>query len=462
MKRGLLALVALLSACSAGPDFHRPEPPPVHAYSTQASPGQNLVLGAAIPARWWEVFHSPELNQLVRQALAANPNIAAARAALIVAQENVAAQRSGFWPQASAGFTPTRQEIGGNLSSPLYSPANPFSLHTAQVSVSYTPDVFGGARRQVESAEAQAEFQGYELEAARQSLAANVVVAAVQEASLRGQIAATEALIALQEKTLEIARRQLALGAISDAGVAAQEAVLAQDHALLPSLRKQLAQNRDLLTALAGAFPDQELAATFDLAHLAFPQELPLSLPSTLVERRPDVRAAEALAHATCAQIGVADANRLPQFSIDANLGSVATHLADLFKSGGGLWSLAGNVTQPLFDAGALGHRKSAAVAALDQVQAQYRATVVAAFQNVADCLHALQQDEETLRATSAASQASRRSLELARRQHELGDLSTLALLGYEQNEQLATLALVQAHASRLADTAALYQALGG
>ena len=427
MKRGLLALVALLSACSAGPDFHRPEPPPVHAYSTQASPGQNLVLGAAIPARWWEVFHSPELNQLVRQALAANPNIAAARAALIVAQENVAAQRSGFWPQASAGFTPTRQEIGGNLSSPLYSPANPFSLHTAQVSVSYTPDVFGGARRQVESAEAQAEFQGYELEAARQSLAANVVVAAVQEASLRGQIAATEALIALQEKTLEIARRQLALGAISDAGVAAQEAV-----------REDFTWAR------------------------SWGQELPLSLPSTLVERRPDVRAAEALAHATCAQIGVADANRLPQFSIDANLGSVATHLADLFKSGGGLWSLAGNVTQPLFDAGALGHRKSAAVAALDQVQAQYRATVVAAFQNVADCLHALQQDEETLRATSAASQASRRSLELARRQHELGDLSTLALLGYEQNEQLATLALVQAHASRLADTAALYQALGG
>lgn len=460
----ILALAMALSACSVGPEFLRPKLPQVTSYQTGAiqAEGPHFVLGAAVPTQWWELFHSPELNALVQQALAANPNIAAARAALRVAQENTAAQRSSFWPQISAGFMPTRQKIGDSLSSPLNSPANPFSLHTAQVSVAYAPDVFGGTRRQVESLAAQTEFQGYELEAARQSLAANVVVAAVQEASLRGQIAATEALITLQVKALKIARRQLALGAIAEAGVVAQEAVLAQNRAALPPLRKQLAQNRDLLTALAGAFPDQELEQNFDLAHLEFPQELPLSLPSTLVERRPDVRAAEALAHAASAQIGVADANRLPQFSIDASIGSVATHLADLFKSGGGFWSLAGSVTHPLFDGGALKHRKSAAEAAYDQAQAQYRATVIAAFQNVADALHALQQDEEELRATAAAEHASARSLALARRQLELGDISTLALLGSEQTYQQAALALVQARASRFSDTAALYQALGG
>lgn len=462
------AACLLLSACSVGPDFRRPPTPEVKSYrpapetAAAGGDGQSFVAGADIPAQWWELFHSSALNTLVQRALSANPNLDAALAALRAAQESAAAQRGAFWPQASASLSPSRQRIADSLSSPLNSPANPFSLHTAQVSVGYAPDVFGGVKRQVESLEAQAEFQRFELEAARQSLAANVVAAAVQEAALRGQIAAIEQIVELQAKMLAITRRQLALGAIAEAGVVAQEAALAQSRAALPPLRKQLAQNRDLLIALAGGYPEKELEQRFDLEHLELPLALPLSLPSSLVEQRPDVRAAEAWAHAASAQIGVASANMLPQFSINAGIGSVAANMGTLFKAGGGFWSLAGAVTQPIFEGGALRHRKSAAEAAYDQAMAQYRAVVIAAFQNVADALHALDQDAAALHATAATEQATSRSLAIARRQLELGDISYLALLNAEQTYQQAVVALVQARANRFADAAALIQALGG
>ena len=400
------------SGCAVGPDFRRPAAPVVTSYRAN-SPArvdqhsdQRFVAGADVPGQWWQLFHSAPLNELVQRSLSVNPNIDAARAALMVAQETAAAQRGVFFPQVSASLVPTRQRIADSLSSPLSSQAKPLSLHTAQVSVGYSPDVFGGMRRQLEALDAQAEFQRFELEAARQSLAANVVAAAVQEAALRGQIAALERIVALQAEMLELARRQLALGAIAEAGVVAQEAALAQTRAALPALRKQLAQVRNLLTALAGKFPDQEVEERFDLEHLELPRELPLSLPSTLVEQRPDVRAAEALAHAASAQVGVAFANMLPQFSINAGIGSVAAHMGDLFKIGGGFWSLAGAVAQPIFEGGALRHRKSAAEAAYDQALAEYRATVIAAFQNVADTLHALEEDGDALRAATDASRA--------------------------------------------------------
>lgn len=469
---GVVAVAALASVvatgCTVGPDFQRPAAPDVKSY--RATPpalidphsDQRFVDGADVPGEWWQLFRSAPLDALVQRALAANPNIAAARAALLVAQEAAAAQRGAFWPQGSASLTPTRQRIADSLSSPLASPTNPFSLHTAQVTVGYASDVFGGMRRQVESLEAQAEFQRFELEAARLSLAANVVAAAVQEAALRGQIAALERIVTLQAEMLGLARRQLALGAIAEAGVVTQEVALEQAGAALPPLRKQLAQTRNLLTALAGGFPDQELEQSFDLEHLELPRELPLSLPSTLVEQRPDVRAAEALAHAASAQVGVAFANMLPQFSINAGIGSVAARMGDLFKVGGGFWGVAGAVTQPIFEGGALRHRKSAAEAAYDQAMAQYRVTVIAAFQNVADTLHALEQDADALHAATAAERAASRSLAIARRQLELGDISYLALLSAEQSYQQAVVGFVQARANRYADSAALFQALGG
>lgn len=462
---GIAAVVGLMVAgCAVGPDFQRPAAPAVKSYRAiaPAVADQRFVDGADVPAQWWKLYGSEPLNVLVERALAANPNIDAARAALLVAQETAAAQRSAFWPQILASLTPTRQKIADSLSSPLNSPANPFSLHTAQVSVGYAPDVFGGMRRQVESLEAQAEFQRFELEAARLSLAANVVTAVVQEAALRGQIAALERVVALQAETLDLVRRQLALGAIAEAGVVAQEAALAQSRAALPSIRKQLAQTRNLLTALSGAFPDKELEQSFDLEHLELPRELPLSLPSALVEQRPDVRAAEALARAASAQVGIAFANMLPQFSINAGIGSVAARMGDLFKVGGGFWSLAGVVTQPILEGGALRHRKSAAEAAYHQAMAQYRATVIAAFQNVADTLHALEQDADALHEATIAERASSRSLVIAQRQMKLGDISYLVLLSAEQSYQQTIVALVQARANRYADTAALFQALGG
>ena len=464
------AVGSLTSACAVGPDF-RPAAAPAMTHYRAALPqadaqaageGQHLIMGADIPERWWEQFHSPALNTLVQRALSANPTIDAARAALRAAQETSAAQRGAFWPQIGASVTPTRQRTADSLSSPLNAPVNPFSLHTAQLNIGYSLDVFGGMRRQVEALDAQTEFQRFELEAARLSLAANVVAAAVQEASLRGQLAAMERIVALDGDMLGLIRRQFALGAIAESGVVAQEAALAQALAALPPLRKQLAQTRDLLTALIGELPDKELEQQFALDDLALPRELPLSLPSRLVEQRPDVRASQALAAAASAQVGVAFANRLPQFGINASLGSTATRAADLFKSGGGFWSLAGAVTQPLFDGGALAHRQSAAEANYDQALAQYRATVIGAFQNVEDTLHALAQDTDALRAATAAERAAWHSLDIARHQARLGDTSYLALLGAEQPYQQALLALVQARANRLADTAALFQALGG
>ena len=459
-------LVLMLAGCAAGPDFQRPAAPALQAYRptpTQIA-DQRLVSGAAVPERWWESFQSAALNALVEQALAANPSLDAARSALLVAQENAAAQRGAFWPQLGLGLNPSRQKVADTLSSPLNNPLNPFSLHTGQLTVSYAPDIFGGNRRALESLDAQAEAQAFELEAARLSLAANVAATAVQEAALRGQLVALENVVGMNQELLDLARRQQALGDLGEAGVAAQEAALAQTRAALPPLRKQLAQTRDQLIALCGGFPDQATGEGFTLAQLQLPEELPLSLPSTLIDQRPDVRAAEAQAHAASAQIGVAFANMLPQFNLDASVGSVAARMGDLLKAGGGagFWTVAGTLSQPLFAGGALSHRKAAAEAAYDQAMAQYRATVIGALQNVADTLHALEQDAAADQETQTAQRAAARSLALARRQAELGEISHLTLLNAEQSYQLALLAAVQAKANRYTDSIALFQALGG
>lgn len=467
MKRRVVtaALSAvLLGGCAAGPDFQRPSPPDATGYRAApiAIEGQSLMPGAPVSPEWWHAFGSPALDKLVERSLAANPNVAAARAALRSAQETAAAQRGAFWPQATANFTPTRQRTADVLSSPLNVPVNPFSLHTAQVNVAYSADVFGGNRRAVEALEAQADFQRFEWKAARLSLAANVVAAAIQEAALRGQIDAIERAVASQDAVLGMMRKQVELGDIGQAAVAAQETLVAQSRAALPPLRKLLGQTRDQLIALSGGFPDRDLEERFTLDDLKLPRELPLSLPSTLVEQRPDVRAAEASLHSASAQIGVAAAARLPQFGIDAGIGSVASRLGDLFKAGGGFWSIAGAVSQTLFDGGALRHRQSAAEAAYDQAAAQYRATVIAAFQNVADALHALEQDADAVRTAAAAENAAARSLAYARRQLELGDIGRLSLLNAEQAYRQTTAALIAARASRYSDVVALYQALGG
>jgi len=474
MYRPLSILCILLTACVVGPDFQRPTAPTVDRYTLQPLPAQTasvevkggeaqrFVQNMDIPGQWWTLFHSKPINDLIDQALRANPDLEAAQAALRGAWENVYAQQGAFFPSADASFNPTRQKSAGVLSSPLASGNNIFSLHTAQVAVAYAPDMFGSTRRQVESLKAQADSQRFQLEAAYLTLTSNVVAAAVEEAALRGQIEATRKIIEFQSKSLGLLKSQYELGQIATVDVVAQEAALAQVQAMLPPLEKQLAQQRDLLARLAGRFPSETLTEKFELSLMQLPQELPVSLPATLVSQRPDVRFAEEQLHAASAEIGVNIASRLPNITLSANLGSSATAISQLFTSGTGFWALSANLTQPIFQGGTLLHRQRAAEAFYDQAAAEYRSAVLTAFQNVADTLHAIQGDADALKAAVAAENAADRSLTIVQKQLELGDVSYLELLNAEQTYQQAKINLVQALANRYADTAALFQALGG
>lgn len=323
-------------------------------------------------------------------------------------------------------------------------------------------DVWGGNRRQVESLQAQADAQRFLLQATYVTLTANVVAAAVQEASLRAQIAATQDIIAISSKALTLLRKQFELGYVAGLDVAAQEAALAQVQQQLPPLQKQLEQNRNLLAALAGRFPHDDLDERFELAALHLPQELPVSLPSRLVEQRPDVRVAEETLHAAGAQVGVAIANWLPQFTINATYGGSATDFAQMFAHNNPYWMVGGTALQMLFDGNTLLHRQRAAAAAFEQAAAQYRSTVLTAVQNVADTLYALQADAESLTAAVLAERAAKRTLDLTLKQQQLGYTNYLALLSAQQAYQQTVITRVQAQANRFADTGALFLALGG
>jgi NodT family efflux transporter outer membrane factor (OMF) lipoprotein len=472
----LLALGIALTGCAVGPDFERPAVPEVEGYSREpltaktasaevtSGEEQRFVKDLDIPGQWWTLFHSEPLNTLIEQALRNNPTLPAAEAALRQAWQNVYAAEGAFFPTAVVSYSPSRNKTATGVTFTSASSGKPwFTLQTAQVVVTYAPDVFGGTRREVESLMATAEFQRFQLEAAYLTLTSNVVAAAVLEASLRGQIAATEDIIKIQTQSLAILRKQFELGQVAGADVAAVEATLAQAEATLPPLQQKLLVQRDLLTVLIGRFPSQEPAQKFELASLQLPQQLPVSLPSNLIEQRPDIQSAEAQLHAASASIGVAVAAMLPQLTLTANAGTVANQINQLFITPGtAFWTVAGNVAQTVFDAGTLLHKKRAADAAFDQAAAMYRSTVITAFQNVADALHAVQSDAETLKAAFAAERAAFKSLEIARRQLQLGAIGYLGLLTAENTYQTALLALVQAQAARYADTAALFQALGG
>jgi NodT family efflux transporter outer membrane factor (OMF) lipoprotein len=454
---------------AAAPDVDRytKDPLPTRTTSANTAGGQTqrFVTDMDIPAQWWTLFHSPRLNALIERSLKANPNVEAALAALRVAQENVRAQEGKFFPLVQGNFNPVRQQIPNALSSPLTSGATVFNVVTTQVIVSYTLDVWGQNRRAVESLQAQADSQQFLLDAAHLTLTSNVALAAIQEASLREQIAATHELIGINTKMLDIMRKQLSAGYSNRIDVAAQEAQLAQTIATLPPLQKQLAQQRDLLTALAGRYPSEEPPEKFMLSIFRLPRDLPVSLPSKLVEQRPDVRSAEELVHSASAQIGVAVANMLPNFTINANGGYTATALANIASyasPANQFFTLAGNVTQPIFDGFTLLHQKRAAEAAFDQAAAQYRATVIGALQNVADTLQALQADANALKAASDFERAAKVSLDLVTQQFQSGYANVLLLLNAQQNYLQARLAVIQARANRLADTVALFQALGG
>jgi NodT family efflux transporter outer membrane factor (OMF) lipoprotein len=471
---GCWMLIILLAGCAVGPNFKKPAAPPVSGYTSTpfstttsvtnigSGEAQRFVEGLDIPGEWWKLFHSKPLNDLIERSLTNNPSLRAAQAALAVARENLLAQKGTFWPSAAAGFSASRQKTSEELAPIPNANEFYFDLYTPQVSVSYVPDVFGLNRRTVESFKAQEQQARFALVATHITLSANVAAAAIQEASLRAQIDATRQLIAINSNMVQILRAQFAKGYASRLDLATQESQLAQVAASLPPLLKQLAQQRDLLAVLSGGFPSQDLPEKFELSSLQLPQELPVSLPSQLVEQRPDVRQAEENLHAASAQIGIAVANRLPNITLTANIGTMALETSQIFSSGAGFWTLGASVTQPIFHGGALLHQERAAKAAYLQAAEQYRSTVLTAFQNVADTLNALEQDADALKTAAAAADAAKVTFDLTRQQMQVGYASNLALLNAEQAYQQAVINLVQAQANRYADTAALFQALGG
>ena len=466
------AATTLIAGCTVGPDFQRPAGPPVDGYTAEPLPAQTAAAEVAageaqrfvreldIPGQWWTLFHSAELDRLIEQALAANPNLSAAQAALRQARENVYAGEGAYFPTVTANGSATREKSSGAALGLPFS--STFGLTTAALNISYNPDVFGGTRRQIESLKAQEDYQRYQLEATYLSLTANLVVAAVNEASLRGQIAATDDVVAIETDSLRVLQNQFELGGASKVAVLAQAATLAQTRATLPPLQKQLAQQRNQLAALIGAYPSQDRGEPFHLADLQLPRDLPVSLPSQLIEQRPDVRSAEAQLHTASANIGVALANELPQFNITGSLGNDALGFAKMFSPGTGVWSIAGSVAQTLFDGGTLLHRERAAVAAFDQSTDLYRATVISAVQDVANALRALEADADAVNAQAAAVQTAFDSLDISRQQFQTGAITYLSLLTSQQTYQQSRIALVQAQANRFSDTAALFQALGG
>lgn len=460
-----------------GPNFHPAPAPDVAGYipgklvSPDPGPGgprvagQHFVTGADVSARWWSAFRSLPLNDLVRQSVDRNPNLQAAEAAIRVAQYNAQAQRGLFFPQVTGNSTSSKQlfsnagTVYGDLGSV---PQTQYTLATNQLTVSFVPDIWGGNARAVESLDAVTEQQLFQLEAAYLALTSNVVTAAIQEASLRGQIEATQRIIAIERNLLDILKRQFGFGQAAQADVLSQDAALAQAEQLLPPLEKQLAQQRDLLTALAGQLSADEVAQKFDLAHFKLPANLPISLPSKLVEQRPDVRAAEANMHAASAQVGVAIAARLPNIELSANGGSTAYNLAQSFTPGTGFYTIVASATAPIFDGFTLYNKQKAAEAALDQAEAQYRATVITAFQNVADALRALQSDARAAKAARRAEDTAKASLDIVEKQLNAGQVNQLAVLNAQQTYLTAAVIRVQTEANRLSDTAALFMALGG
>ena len=473
--RILLAVSAVLCAagCTLGPDFLRPNAPKAEAYLPDTKtdliaagvPGgeaQMLVQSFDIPGQWWGVFQSAPLNGLIESALRANPDIQAAAASLRIARENARAQRATLFPTLQGGLSASQNQTPRSLSSQTADNSYTFGLFTVGLAITYNLDLWGSNRRQIESLDALAEAQCFQLEGAYLSLASNVVAAAIQEAALRGQIEATQRIIAAQRETLDILQRQSGLGAISGADVAAQQASLAQTEAALPPLQKALAQQRNLLATLTGQLPNQNLPETFELANLRLPRELPLSLPSTMVEQRPDVRAAEANLHSASALVGVATANQFPNIVLNAGINTQSLTTGALFGPGMIGSVVGGNLLQTIFDGGALAARKRAAQAGLEQADAQYRSIVLTAFRNVADVLRALEYDALTLKATVEAERAAATSLNIARRRLELGDTTYIFVLTAELAYRQASLNRVQAQANRFTDTAALFQALGG
>ena len=464
-----------LAACAVGPDFKQPAAPEVDRYTTAVAPAntasietagaavhggetQALLIGEQLPEQWWQLFGSEKLNALVDAAFIGSPSVDSARAALTQAREVLRAQKGALVPSFDIGLGAQRQKSFLNFGEP--SVIGPLNLYNAGVDVSYGIDFFGGLRRTVEAQTALAEYQHYELQATYLTLAANVVTASVQEASLRAQLEATNAIIAAQENQLQVSETQYQLGAIAYAQVLIARSEVATLRTSLPTLQQNLAAAQTQLAVYLGKLPMQQPVTELTLDDLTLPATVPLGVPSELVRRRPDVRAAEALLHKASAEIGVATANLFPKVTLSGSYGGQSNELSSVFDNT--VWSVAAGITQPLFHGGSLTAQRRAALAAYDGALAEYRQTVLGAFKNVADALQAVIADAESLKAQHEALLAADDSLKLQQQQYQLGGASYLDLLTAQRQSQQVRINYLQRLASRYQDTAALMLALGG
>lgn len=473
-----LGLSAALSACAVGPDFRVPDAPATAQYTSERQPtataqaralptsqgeAQTFATDVDVPADWWTRFGSPPLNALVAQALADSPTLRQAEAKLREAQENYRAQAGArLLPSADLKLSGTREQVDlasfGITSVP--SPG-PFTLFNASVNISYTLDVFGGNRRALESLAAQVDYQRFELEAARLSLAGNVVTTALRQASARAQRAALEGMLAAQRVQLDITQARERAGGVATLDVQNQAALVAQTEAQLPALSAQIAQYDHQLARWLGQPPGAFTSPTIDLATLQLPRTVPVGLPSTLARRRPDIRASEAMLHKASADVGVATANLYPQFTLSGSFGTQRMRTADL-GDGINIWNIGMNLLQPLFRGGELRAQRRAAVAAYDAALASYQDTVLLGLAQVADAMRALEADAATLAARADAAQRAETAYRIARERYQAGGISHLALLDAQRQALDATRARLDAQGARLSDTAALWQALGG
>lgn len=468
-----LLCLGVLAGCASGPDFQRPAALDVAGYTAAALPAQTaaaptalggaqrFLAGAPLSVQWWRQFGSARLDALIEAALRASPTLEAAQAALRQARHKYEAKAGATqYPQASADLGVQRQGVN-NAAAGLPDGERTYNLFDTSLAVSYDLDLAGGNRRALEALAAQTEHQRFQLEAARLALIGNLVTTAITQAQLAGQIEASAAILAAQEEQLALTRQRLALGVASERDVLAQQTQVEQTRATLPPLRLRLEQTRHLLATLAGQPPGATTLPSFTLADFSLPGELPVSLPAVLTRQRPDIQAAEALLAAASAERGVAVSGLYPRITLSARLGAQALTAASLFDGGSLVWGLAGQLAQPLFKPG-LRAEVNATEAGYDAAAAHYRQTVLQALREVADVLRALDHDAQALAAHAAADAAAQEALRLTQQRHALGAASYLELLIAQQQAQQTRIDLVAAQTQRLADTAVLFQSLGG
>jgi NodT family efflux transporter outer membrane factor (OMF) lipoprotein len=472
-KCRLLGIALVLSGCAVGPNYAPPQKPTTPAYTRKQLPSQtdatagtggesqHFLAGRDLPGQWWTLFGSAKLSALIEQAMAKYPDIDAQQAALRAVRENVRAEQGVLYPQVRGAAQRLREKVNGAALAPGF-PNFITNIYQGTVSVSYSFDIFGGERRTLEGLQAQAEAQRYRVEASYVTLTSNVASAAIQIASIRGQIAATESIVALEQRQIELIQREFDVGIRARTDVLQQQSILASERATLPMLQQQLAAGEHQLAVLTGQFPADVAPFELDLSDLQLPQDLPVSLPSALVEQRPDIKLQEMQMHQASAAIGVATANMLPQLTLTGATGAESTRSRTLLDPESGIWNVAMGIAQPIFEGGTLRARRRGAVDAYQQAFAEYRLTVLNAFQNVADTLTAIENDARRLNAEFDAVTAAKISLEMIQRQYDAGKVGYISLLTAQQTYQQVQIAYIQAVTSRYTDTVLLFQALGG